>query len=86
MSFTPDAKIQKIAEAYSLEACDFLRDNFRVKLDWSDASIQEIEKVMDTFSRQARSAKPAEEQIMGFAKIFVSVRRTGTIRLPCEHG
>ena len=72
MSFTPDDKIQKIAEAYSLDACDFLRDNFRVKLDWSDASIQEIEKAMDTFSKQAQSAKPTEEQVMGFAKMFGS--------------
>jgi hypothetical protein len=72
MSFTPDDKIQKIAEAYSLDACDFLRDHFQVELDWSDASIQEIEKVMDTFSRRARSAKPTEEQVMGFAKMFGS--------------
>jgi hypothetical protein len=72
MSFTPDEKIQKIAEAYSLDARDFLCDHFRVKLDWSDASIQEIEKAMDTFSRQAQSAKPTEEQVMGFAKMFGS--------------
>ena len=69
MSFIPDEEIQKIAEAYSLDASYFLRDHFHVKLDWSDASIQSIEKAMDTFSRQAQSVKPSEEQVMGFSKM-----------------
>jgi hypothetical protein len=51
MSFTPDTNIQKIAEAYSLDACDFLRDHFRITLDSSDASIQQIESALDTFHR-----------------------------------
>src|SRR6266480_6530577 len=52
MSFTTDDKIQQIAEAYALDACDFLRDHFRITLDWSDASIQYIESVLDTFHRE----------------------------------
>jgi len=43
MTFTPDSKIQQIAEAFSLDACDFLRDHFSITLDWSDASVQHIE-------------------------------------------
>jgi hypothetical protein len=72
MGFTPDEKIQKIAEAYALDACDFLRDHFRVTLDWSDASIRQIETVLDTFHRESRKARPKEEQITGFAKMFGS--------------
>ena len=72
MNFTPDDKIQKIAEAYALDACDFLRDHFRITLDWSDASIQHIETVMDTFHREAATARPSAEQVMGFAKMFGS--------------
>jgi hypothetical protein len=72
MSFTPDANIQKIAEAYSLDACDFLRNHFRVTLDWSDASIQQIESALNTFHLQVQKAKPTPEQIMGFAKMFGS--------------
>jgi hypothetical protein len=72
MSFTPDDKIQKIAEAYALDACDFLRDHFQITLNWSDASVQHIESVSDTFHRQLKSAKPSEDQIMGFSRMFGS--------------
>ena len=72
MSFTPDEKIQKIAEAYALDACDFLRDNFHITLDWSDSSIQHIESVMDRFHREAAKARPTPEQVMQFAKMFGS--------------
>jgi hypothetical protein len=72
MSFTPDDKIQKVAEAYALDACDFLRDHFRITLDWSDGSIQQIESAMDRFHREAAKAKPSPEQVMQFAKMFGS--------------
>ncbi len=72
MSFIPDEKIQKIAEAYALDACDFLRDHFRIMLDWSDASIQHIESALDTFHREMPKARPTEAQVMGFAKMFGS--------------
>ncbi len=60
--YTPDDKIQKIAEAFALDACDFLRDHFRITLDWSDASVQHIESVMDRFHREAAKARPTPEQ------------------------
>jgi hypothetical protein len=72
MSFTADDRIQKIAEAYALDACDFLRDHFRITLDWSDASILHIESTLDTFHHQAQSARPTPERVMGFAKMFGS--------------
>ena len=72
MTFTPDDKIQKIAEAYALDACDFLRDHFHIILDWSDASIQHIESTLDTFHCEAAKAQPTPEQVMGFAKMFGS--------------
>ena len=72
MTFTPDDKIQKIAEAYALDACDFLRDHFRITLDWSDASIQHLESVMDRFQRETAKARPTPEQVMQFAKMFGS--------------
>jgi hypothetical protein len=72
MGFTPDEKIQAIADAYALDACDFLRDHFEVDLDWSDDSIQQIESVMDTFHRQIAESKPSDDQVMQFAKMFGS--------------
>jgi len=42
-SFTPDDNIRKIAEAYSLDCVDFGNQHFKLKLDWSDGSVREIE-------------------------------------------
>jgi hypothetical protein len=72
MEFTPDDKIQKIAEGYSLDAVDFMRDHFQTTLDWSDASIEKVEKVMEIFHTDLLKAKPTEDQIQGFAKMFGS--------------
>ena len=72
MTFTPDENIQRISEAYSLDACDFLRDHFGVTLDWSDSSIRHIETVMDQFHRELAHARPSEDEVMKFAKIFGS--------------
>lgn len=72
MNFTPDDKIRQIAEAYALDTCDFLRDHFRITLDWSDASIQHIESALDRFHREAAKARPSSEQVMQFAKMFGS--------------
>lgn len=72
MGFTPDDKIQKIAEAYALDACDFFRDHFHITLDWTDPSIERVELVMDTFHRQLAQAKPSPEKVMQFAKLFGS--------------
>jgi hypothetical protein len=72
MSFSEDPNVQKVAEAYALDTCDFVGKHFRIKLDWSDSSIQQIESVLDTFHKQAQKAKPSPEQVMGFAKMFGS--------------
>ena len=67
MNFVHDDKLQQIAEAYALDACDFLRDHFHVTLDWSDSSIEHLETVMDRFHREAAKARPSPEQVMQFA-------------------
>jgi hypothetical protein len=72
MTFTPDEDITRVAEAFSLDACDFLRDHFSIDLDWSDASVQHVESVMDRFHREAAEARPSPEQVMQFAKMFGS--------------
>jgi len=72
VGFTPDDKIQKIAEGYSLDAVDFMRDHFHVTLDWSDESIKQVEAVMETMHGDLREAKPTQEQVAQFAKMFGS--------------
>ncbi len=72
MAFRPDDLVRQAAEAYSLDAVDFAREHFRVSLDWSDGSVERLEKILDTFHRQLGAAKPSDDQIMGFAKMFGS--------------
>ncbi len=71
-TFTPDEKIARIAEGYSLDAVDFFRDHFQLTLDWSDESIKKVESVMDTFHHELEREKPSDEQVMQFAKLFGS--------------
>jgi hypothetical protein len=71
-NFTKDDKIQEIAEEYSLDAIDFARNHFNIKLDWSDGSVAHIESMLGTFHDQILQAKPSEEQIFEFAKMFGS--------------
>lgn len=72
MSFTPDKEIQKTAETYAQDACDFLRDHFKITLDWTDASIEHIEATMETFYRQLENARPSNEKVIEFSKMFGS--------------
>lgn len=70
--FAADAKVQKVAEAYALDAVDFARDRFHLPLDWTDVSVQHIETILARFHDEMASAKPSEETILQFAKIFGS--------------
>jgi hypothetical protein len=71
-SFTPDDNIRKIAEAYSLDCVDFAQQHFRLKLDWSDASVRHIETMLERFHAEMSAAKPPQEEILRFAKLFGS--------------
>ena len=73
-SFSPDSRIQKVAEAYSLDAVDFSAKKFGIKLDWSDASIADVEKALAQMSSWyvSTNPKPTDEQVMAFAKAYGS--------------
>jgi hypothetical protein len=71
-SFTPDPKIQKVAEAYALDALDVARSNFGVQLDWSDGSIERVEAMLDRLHGQLANARPSDEQITEVSNIFGS--------------
>jgi hypothetical protein len=72
MEFTEDGRYQAIAEAYALDAVDFARDNMKVELDWSDQSIERLESILDVFRRDMAKAKPSDEQLQGFSKMWGS--------------
>lgn len=73
-SFSPDPKIQKIAEAYAKDAVDFSAKQFAIKLDWSDASIADVERALAKLNLSYTDTipKPTDEQVMSFAKGFGS--------------
>jgi len=72
MAFEPDSKIERIAEAYALDAVDLAQKRFGVTLDWSDSSIQEVETILKRLHETISHAKPSEEQVFQFTKIFGS--------------
>lgn len=73
-AFAPDPNVQKMAEAYALDAIDFAQRQFGIKLDWSDASIENVEKALSLMhaSYMRTQPKPTEDQVMSFAKGFGS--------------
>jgi hypothetical protein len=73
-SFTPDANVQKVAQAYAQDAVDFAKRQFNISLDWSDSSISNVESALAKMhtSFLSTNPRPTEEQAMSFAKGFGS--------------
>ncbi len=73
-SFVADPNIQKIAEAYALDAVDLAKSQFGIQLDWSDASIENVERVLVKMNASyiAETPRPTQQQVMLFAKGFGS--------------
>ena len=69
--FDPDEKIQKIAEAYALDAVDFAAEQHRIVLDWSDGSVRDVEIILDALYK-SKPKSVSTELIMQFAKMFGS--------------
>lgn len=70
--FREDPGVQQVAEAYALDAVDLAKDHFRVDLDGSENSIQEVERILDRLSTSIPIDKPDENTIWIFAKAFGS--------------
>jgi hypothetical protein len=72
--FSLDPNVEKIAEAYALDAVDFSAKHFAIKLDWSDASIADVEKILGqmNLSYANTAPKPTDDKVMSFAKVFGS--------------
>ena len=72
MSFKPEEKIQQVAQAYALDAIDVAERNFNISLDWSDESVEQVESMLDELHQQISVAKPSQDQIQTFSKMFGS--------------
>lgn len=80
--FKADPKIQWIAEACALDAVDIAREAFDMALDWSDASIEEVEMTLGELRERITDAGSSEEKIFGFEKYpgVMSVRFSAATR------
>jgi hypothetical protein len=70
MKFEPRADITEIAKAYALDAVDFAKIHFNIKLDFSDSSIKDIENILASLHERLIIDKPKQEDIYRVAKIF----------------
>ena len=71
-SFEQDAGVMQIAEAYSLDAVDLAARNFSITLDWSEASIRQVERILGLLHDDMSQSKPSEDAVWTFAKAFGS--------------
>ena len=70
--FQPDGQVAEVAEAYALDAVDLATRNFGVTLDWSEASVREVEQMLGRLHDEMASAQPPEDAVWTFAKAFGS--------------
>ena len=70
--FTPEPSLQQVAEGLAQACVDFVSKHFPVKLDYSDASVEIIEMLLDKFHRDMASSAPSPEQIGQYGDMFGS--------------
>jgi hypothetical protein len=68
IDFKEDQKVQQMAEAYAEDTVAFAAKQFKIKLDWSDDSIAQVETILDLMHKHSLKDKPTKEQIFDFAK------------------
>jgi hypothetical protein len=74
----PDFTITNVMQAYAQDALDFAREGFQTDLDFSEHSIELVERILslihDTLpkdsSKGSQEARPSEDQIWRMAKIW----------------
>jgi hypothetical protein len=73
-----DFTITNVMEAYAQDAVDMAREQFQLELDYSEGSLELVEKILselhDTLpkgkSSKSSKSKPSEDQIWRMAKIW----------------
>lgn len=72
ISFKKDDAIRKVAEAYAKDTVEYAKKHFDLKLDWSDASIQQLERMFVDLDTDRAQAAPTVERTGEFSKMFGS--------------
>jgi len=72
MKFEPDAALAKTASDASHEAVKFAKQSYDVVLDWSDSSVSDLERLLETFYRQKLDAGADEKKVAQVGAVFGS--------------
>ena len=68
----PDLEIQQIAEGYALDMIDYAKQTYGIDLDWSDDSVQQVERIAAVLHDEYEKAPPSDEQTAPFYKMLGS--------------
>ena len=71
-NFDADPKVQQVAEAYALDMVDYAKDTHGIELDWSNDSVQEIERIAAVLHEEYKKSPPSSEQLEPFYKALGS--------------
>lgn len=72
INFIANKEIENIAKEYAKYAVEFAKNQFNIRLDWSDRSIEQVEEILSKMHTSALKDKPSEENIYKFAQLFGS--------------
>ena len=72
LTFTPDAKLTRLADRYAREAVDTAVQNFQTTLDGSEESIAFVEAILARLHESLATQAPPEETVWRFAQGFGS--------------
>lgn len=68
--FLLDNNVRKIAEGYTLDCIDFVKNSFDIELDGSDASVLELEPILGELSIDVKAGKVDADRIESLTKMF----------------
>jgi hypothetical protein len=71
-NFEADPRIQQIAEAYALDMVDHARQVHGLEIDWSDDSVQQVERIAAVIHEEYKKNRPTAEQLEAFYKMVGS--------------
>jgi len=64
--------LQLMFQGYALDAVDTAAENFKINLDFSEYSIEAVERILDMLAKTMKRDKPSKDLVLKFAKTFSS--------------
>ena len=70
ITFSAEPAVQEVAEAFTLDCIDFVKGQFKLDLDGSDASVLKLEPILDNLSNIVKGGGMPRERMESFSKMF----------------